>query len=166
MFIVHSLIKSIGVLLIVLSISLSSPNKALAQAPTVHHSTLAWYTDFNAAMKDAGSNGKYVMLYFSGSDWCKPCIQLNKNVIDTDTFSEYAAGNFVPVKLDFPKMKKNKHSKKMVDNNEALAEKYNPNGVFPLLVFLDKNEKMIGFTGFTDISPDAYVSIIKNIIGQ
>jgi thioredoxin-related protein len=61
-------------------------------------------------------------------------------------------------------MKKNRISKKKVIHNEDLAERYNPNGVFPLLVFLDKNEKMIGFTGFTDVSPFAYVSIIENII--
>jgi thioredoxin-related protein len=164
MFKLQNLIKFIGLLLIVLSISLSH-YPTLAQEP-VSKSSLGWYSDYEQAKIDAGSSGKYVMLYFSGSDWCKPCIQLNKSIIDTDTFSEYATGIFVPVKLDFPKMKKNKHSKKMVDHNEALAEKYNPNGVFPLLVFLDKNEQMIGFTGFTDVSPGAYVTIIEKIIGQ
>ena len=162
MFRVHSLIKFIGVSFIALSIS---QNQTFAQE-SVSQSTLGWYSDYEQAKIDASSNGKYVMLYFSGSDWCKPCIQLNKNILDTETFSEYATGNFVPVKLDFPKMKKNRHSKKKVVHNEALAEKYNPNGVFPLLVFLDENEKMIGFTGFTVVSPRAYVSIIEKIIHQ
>jgi len=129
-------------------------------------SLMQWYSDFELAKQEAGTNGKYVMLYFCASDWCKPCIQLNENILETETFSEYARGNFVPVKLDFPKMRKNKQSKKLTSYNENLAEKYNPNGVFPLLVFLDNNEKMIGFTGFTDVSPYAYVSIIEKIIQQ
>ena len=110
------------------------------------------------------AKNKYLLLYFSGSDWCKPCIQLNKNILETETFSDYAKGKFIPVKLDFPKMKKNKLPKNSVTINENLAEKYNPNGVFPLLVFLDRNDKMIGFTGFTDVSPQAYISLIDNII--
>ena len=106
------------------------------------------------------------MLYFSGSDWCKPCIQLNKNIIETEIFSMYAKGKFVPVKLDFPKMKKNKPTKNKKLLNEELANKYNPNGVFPLLVFLDKNDKMVGFTGYTNVSPQAYTNIISNILDK
>ena len=126
--------------------------------------TVDWRTDFESAKTEAGTKDKYVMLYFSGSDWCKPCIQLSKNILETETFSSYTRGNFVPVKLDFPKMKKNKHSKHIKMENEALAEKYNPNGVFPLIVFLDKDEEMIGFTGYSDVSPHAYISMIAKIL--
>lgn len=162
MFSKHSLRKFIGASSLIIALVLSQ--KDIAAQEIQVSSALEWYSDFELAKTEAGVHGKYVMLYFSGSDWCKPCIQLNKNILDTETFSEYAKGNFVPVKLDFPKMKKNRQSKKKVIYNEGLAEKYNPNGVFPLLVFLDQNDKMIGFTGFTDVSPRAYVSLIENII--
>lgn len=158
----RSLVNFIGTISLVVLIALNQ-NDALSQELQAQPS-LEWLTDYEIAKQEAGSNEKYIMLYFSGSDWCKPCIQLSKNILDTETFSDYAKGNFVPVKLDFPKMKKNRLSKKKVIDNEDLAEKYNPNGVFPLLVFLDKNEKMIGFTGYNDVSPNAYVSIIENII--
>lgn len=158
----HSLVNFIRILSIVIFLTLDQDD-VLSQETQSQHS-LEWLTDYEKAKQEAGTNGKYMMLYFSGSDWCKPCIQLNKNILETETFSNYAKGNFVPVKLDFPKMKKNKQSKKNVIHNEDLAERYNPNGVFPLLVFLDKNEEMIGFAGFTDISPGAYISIIENII--
>lgn len=158
----HSLKKFIGTASLIIILSITQQDTF---AQELHDKApLEWLTDYEIAKEEAGINDKYVMLYFSGSDWCKPCIQLNKNILETETFSEYAKGNFVPVKLDFPKMKKNRISKKKVIHNEDLAERYNPNGVFPLLVFLDKNEEMIGFTGFTDISPMAYVSIIENII--
>ena len=61
-------------------------------------------------------------------------------------------------------MKKNKLSKHGLQHNEELAEKYNPNGVFPLLVFLDNDQEIIGFTGFSEVSPIAYVSMIKQIL--
>ena len=162
MFSRHSLTKLTGTILLLIILSLSQED-ALSQEIQTQPS-LEWLTDYEIAKQEAGINGKYMMLYFSGSDWCKPCIQLNKNILDTETFSDYAKGNFVPVKLDFAKMKKNRQTKKKVIHNEDLAEKYNPNGVFPLLVFLDKNEEMIGFTGFTDVSPRAYVSMIEKII--
>ncbi len=140
-------------------------NQLIAQEIS-DNSLVEWHSDFALAKKEAEFSGKYVMLYFSGSDWCKPCIQLNHNILETETFSNYVKGSFVPVKLDFPKMKKNKPSRKKVVHNEDLADKFNPNGVFPLLVFLDNNDEMIGFTGFTNVSPHAYVSIIKKIIHQ
>jgi thioredoxin-related protein len=160
----HSLLKFIGSIALILILTLTQ--KDILAQEIQKKSTMEWYSDFELAKQEAGNHGKYVMLYFSGSDWCKPCIQLNKNILDTETFSDYANGNFVPVKLDFPKMRKNKISKKTTSYNENLADKFNPNGVFPLLVFLDNNEKMVGFTGFTDVSPLAYVSIIQKILQQ
>jgi thioredoxin-related protein len=158
----HNLIKFIGSITLILTLTLTL-KESIAQEIN-NSSSLQWYSDFDQAKKEAEVEGKYMMLYFSGSDWCKPCIQLSRNILETKTFYEYTRGNFVPVKLDFPKMKKNKLPKDNETRNENLAEKYNPNGVFPLLVFLDNNEKMIGFTGYTDVSPQAYVSLIDNII--
>jgi thioredoxin-related protein len=127
-------------------------------------SSLKWGTDFEAAKKIAGKENKYLMLYFSGSDWCKPCIQLTKNILTTETFLNFAEGKFVPVQLDFPKMKKNRLTAEKIAQNEWLAEKYNPNGVFPLIVILDVDEEIVGFTGYANVTPAEYVSIIQNII--
>lgn len=157
----NKILVSIALSIFLLSITLESS----AQLPE-NPETLNWYQDYDNAKREAITDGKIVMLYFSGSDWCKPCIQLNQNILESSTFTKYAAGNFVPVKLDFPKMKKNRHSKDITVHNEALAEKYNPNGVFPLLVFLDENEQMIGFTGYSELSPNAYVAVIDKIIQQ
>lgn len=145
-----------GFLIIILSSAVGKKNEGVSKS--------LWLTDFEDAKKEADNSDRYLMLYFSGSDWCKPCIQLSKNILNTETFSKYAEENFVALRIDFPKMKKNRLSKEQNIQNEALAEKYNPNGVFPLLVILDKEEKVIGFTGFANVSPGEYVSIIENII--
>lgn len=151
---------------IVLYLSIFTFQKPLFGQDNNSHSNLSWYTDFEDAIKDADASGKNVMLYFSGSDWCKPCIQLSKNILETEIFSDYAVRKLVPIKLDFPKMKKNKLSKKVSSRNEAIAEKYNPNGVFPLLVFIDRNKNIIGFTGYSDVSPETFISIIERIMDQ
>jgi thioredoxin-related protein len=154
-------LASLAILLIFLTSSVQTTAQTLDEKEPLH-----WYADYDAARMEAMTKGKNVMLYFSGSDWCKPCIKLNREILETDTFAKFVSGNFVPVQLDFPKMKKNRLSKKITLENEALAEKYNPNGVFPLLVFLDQNEKMIGFTGYSELSPQAYVAVIDKILQQ
>lgn len=156
----HGLIKLTGTMCIVAILSFTSIDSAAQAGEPV--STLEWYSDFNEAKQDAISDGKYVMLYFSGTEWSKSCLALNENILDTETFSEYVKGNLVPVKLEYPKMSKKKKKKGFGEGD--LAERYNPNGVFPLLVFLDRKDKMIGFTGFNDISPSAYVTMIENIL--
>ena len=80
-----------------------------------------WLTDYEEAIARAKKEHKRIMLYFSGSDWCKPCIIWKKEVFDTDIFQEYANGKLVPLKLDFPRLKKNRLPEGQVEQNESLA---------------------------------------------
>lgn len=77
------------------------------------------------------------LLIFSGSDWCLPCIRLEKDVFSNHKFKEFASGKFQVLKADFPQ--RTKQSEELVSKNEALAERYNPNGQFPLVLFLAPN---------------------------
>jgi thioredoxin-related protein len=45
--------------------------------------------------------------------------------------------------LIFRDRKKNVLSKEQTSENEKLAEKYNPNGLFPLIILFDENGKII-----------------------
>ncbi|MEZ4764514.1 MAG: thioredoxin family protein [Calditrichia bacterium] len=65
-----------------------------------------WFTNMDKAMESAGKDGKLVLAYFSGSDWCKPCIMLKKKILTSDTFKKYASEKLVIVQLDFPQRKK------------------------------------------------------------
>jgi len=93
-------------------------------------------TNFESAQADSRSSGKPIVLVFSGSDWCKPCILLKQQILNTPEFSEYSEEHLVTVNLDFPYRKKNLLSKELQEQNEALAETYNPKGVFPLVLLL------------------------------
>ena len=79
------------------------------------------------------------MFFFSGSDWCSPCVRFKKNYIDNPNFKEFASTNLILFNADFPKLKKNAISKEQTAENEKLAEKYNAKGLFPLILLLNEN---------------------------
>ena len=123
-----------------------------------------WKTDYEFALSQAKKEHKTVMLYFSGSDWCKPCILLRREVFDTETFQDYARGNLVPVKLDFPRLKKNKLPDEQIQQNEALAMRFNHEGSFPSVAFLDADEHVIEKSGYRSGGPDEYVSYVESVL--
>ena len=91
------------------------------------------------AKSEAKSENKFILLNFSGSDWCGPCIRLRKEIFDNEIFMQYAHENLVLVNADFPRLKKNMLSKEQQKQNDALANTYNSEGAFPLTLLLDKN---------------------------
>lgn len=103
----------------------------------------AWGDNLEAALADAKQNHKLVLLYFSGSDWCGPCIKLKQEVLETADFQDFSKEHLNLVRADFPRMKKNQLSKDQTAYNEKLAEKYNPKGKFPLTVLINPEGKII-----------------------
>lgn len=123
-----------------------------------------WELDFNNALKTSQDSNKTIVLVFSGSDWCAPCMKLEKEIWESDTFQNYAKDHFVMVRADFPKRKANKLSKEQEEKNAQLAEKYNQNGYFPAVVIIDKNEKVLGNTEYKKLSPEKYIEHINSFI--
>ena len=119
-----------------------------------------WQTNFEEAKKIASAQNKNIILVFSGSDWCAPCIKLDKNVWQSDAFKKEAAQDWIVVRADFPRKKANELSKEQTEHNRKLAEKFNLEGSFPLVVILDKNGKMLGKMGFKNVSPEEYIKMI------
>ena len=96
-----------------------------------------WFTDFNKAKTEAVTENKYMLVNFSGSDWCGPCIRLRKEIFDSEAFIQYADEHLVLVNADFPRLKKNMLSKEQQKQNDSLAGVYNIDGAFPLTLLLD-----------------------------
>ncbi|PAW94721.1 thiol-disulfide isomerase [Mucilaginibacter sp. MD40] len=120
-----------------------------------------WSGDFNETQKEAQRTHKYILINFSGSDWCGPCIRTRKEILETKTFEDYAADHLLLVRADFPRQKKNQLPKDQVKRNEALADKYNPNGEFPLTLLVDENGKVVKtWEGFPNVSPEKFVAQI------
>ncbi|WP_158990294.1 thioredoxin family protein [Mucilaginibacter sp. L196] len=123
---------------------------------------VTWSGDFSAAQKEASQEHKLILINFSGSDWCGPCIRLRKEILESSTFESYASDHLVLVRADFPRQKKNQLSKDQVKLNESLADKYNPDGKFPYTLLVDENGKVLkDWDGFPNETPEQFVSQIS-----
>lgn len=122
-----------------------------------------WKSNFEEAKQEASKENKNILLVFSGSDWCAPCIKLDNVVWKSEAFKAEAEKYWVIYKADFPKKKANQLTPEMTQNNKNLAEKYNKNGSFPLVILLDKTGKLIGMTGFKNISAADYIQLIHSL---
>lgn len=123
-----------------------------------------WTTNFEEAKATAEKENKTILLVFSGSDWCAPCIKLDKNVWQSEVFKVYAKDKLVLLRADFPKKKNNALPEDLRTANLALAEKYNKEGFFPLVAVLDKTGKVIAKKGYESQSADQFVNELKAII--
>lgn len=119
-----------------------------------------WKYNFEEAKQIASEEGKNIIIVFSGSDWCAPCIKLDKNIWQSEVFQKEASKEWIIVRADFPRKKANTLSKEQTDHNRMLADKFNQEGSFPLVVILDKNGKLLGKMGFKNVSPEEYIKMI------
>ena len=129
--------------------------------------TVEWRLNIEEAKQAAADKGAPILMVFSGSDWCRPCIQMRQEVWNNPVFQEYARESLVLLELDFPARKKNKLSPEQTAHNEALAEEYNPKGEFPTAVLIGPEGKEIAHFGYhPDLSAQDYVEYLKAQVTQ
>jgi protein disulfide-isomerase len=136
----------------------------VAAALTLTHVYAAeadWLTSVPKALEKAKAEKKFVLLDFTGSDWCGPCIKLHKDVFSSKEFADYAAKDFVLVKLDYPARTPQPAEEKKA--NEKLKGKYNIEG-FPTLIVLDSEGKELGRqVGYGGDGPKATIAAIEKL---
>jgi uncharacterized protein YyaL (SSP411 family) len=135
-----------------------------AQAPAASASTVTWTADLAAALQQAKASNKPVLAVFSGSDWCKPCIMLKQEVLDQPEFEQYAKDRFVLARFDFPRSKKNKLPTEQNKLNEQAASQLNKEGVFPLVVLLSPDGKVLAKTGYRAGGPTSYDAHLTELL--
>ncbi len=96
------------------------------------------------AKKIAAEKNELILLNFSGSDWCIPCIKLHKNIIETQDFKKLETDNvIVYLNADFPRNKKNQLSAELKKENASLADQFNQKGIFPYTILLNSEGKIL-----------------------
>jgi thioredoxin-related protein len=123
-----------------------------------------WNTNIEIAKKKASEQDKYILLNFSGSDWCGNCIKLERELFSKDTFKNFAQESLVLLNADFPTKKKNKLSAEQTSHNEKLAEKFNPNGEFPKTIILNSKGEFVGEMKHPSKNVSEYLESIHKII--
>jgi thiol-disulfide isomerase/thioredoxin len=102
-----------------------------------------WSGNFNETAKIAKESNKLILINFSGSDWCGPCIRLKNEIFATEVFEKFASEKLLLVRADFPRQKKNKLPETQVKLNEMLAERYNKDGKFPFTLLVNSEGKIL-----------------------
>lgn len=120
-----------------------------------------WINDLDIAKEEASKDNKFILLEFSGSDWCPPCIRLNQSVFSQKEWKVWAKENLISVLIDFP----NDRSLQTSDQqkiNQGLSKKYDISG-FPTILILDKNGDEIFRTGYIRGGPEKYIQHLKEL---
>lgn len=125
----------------------------------------AWaQADYPSAERLATEKHQPLLLNFSGSDWCIPCIRMRREIFDDSLFITTVGSSLVLYNADFPRKKKNGLSEAMRVQNEALADKYNPEGRFPFTVLLDSSGKILrAWDGYPAEGREEFVRKLKTL---
>jgi len=139
------------------SVAKDSGNPSIPAAAQPSNPTgLTWLTDLQSAQARAKAEGKSVLLFFHGSDWCPPCVELQRQVFDSPAFAQFARQWLVLVDVDFPEKHKQDEGLRRV--NLALKTRFNlspqPGEGFPTIVLLnDAGETVFQETGYAGGGP-------------
>jgi rhodanese-related sulfurtransferase/thioredoxin-related protein len=105
-----------------------------------HAAELKWLTDLPQAQARAKGEGKCVLLFFHGSDWCPSCVQMQRQVFDAPAFQDFAGRALILVDVDFPEKQPQAESLRVA--NQALKAKFNlsaaPGEGLPTIVLLNE----------------------------
>ncbi|WP_234041819.1 thioredoxin family protein [Persicirhabdus sediminis] len=112
----------------------SGAGKADAVAATAADG--AWQTNLEKAQQLAKDENKALLVLFTGSDWCPPCMMMDEKVFSKAEFAEQASEQFVLLKLDMPR----EDPQNIGEVNEKLMMKYKVTAV-PTVLLLDAEGK-------------------------
>jgi len=121
---------------------------------------LEWLGDLESAKDRAKQENKFIMLYFSGSDWCSWCKKLNGEVFDHPDFADFARTNFVLVAVDFPRWRPIGHLQ--LQGNLALQKNFHVSS-YPTVVVLTPDGQEIHRLGYVSGGPAAFIAQLSPI---
>jgi thioredoxin-related protein len=122
-----------------------------------------WVSNLSQAKQIAKKEHKHILLNFSGSDWCGPCIRMHKDIFENNTFKQMADTDLVLLNADFPRMKKNQLSKEQQKENDLMADQYNPKGKFPYTLLLNAEGRVLKeWDGLPDETAETFTIEVRN----
>lgn len=128
------------------------------QAPAEPVEWEVWARDVAA---EAAATGKPILMLFTGSDWCGPCIQQESRVFTTERFRKWAEENVVLWKLDFPRQ--TKQPEELEAQNKTLGSQLGIRG-FPTMVVLTPSGEAVQRFSYTGVGVDAWIDQAQPLV--
>ena len=100
-----------------------------------------WVENMPKALAQAKAEKKLVFVDFTGSDWCPACKLIDKELFSDPGFKQYAQEHLILLRLDFPQ--ETPQDPAIRKQNQGLVAQYNPEGVFPLIMLLNGEGKLL-----------------------
>jgi len=118
-----------------------------------------WEQDIDEAIKIAKKDNKNLFVAFTGSDWCPPCIRLEKEVLSKKDFLREVSKNFVLVLMDFPQDQSGIPTK-IIEKNQDWMKRLGVDG-YPTIVLMDIDGHPYGFLGYQKGGPNPYLESVR-----
>jgi protein disulfide-isomerase len=132
-------------------------------APPLPYEPGEWLGNFDRAKLIAEQKNKPMLIYFSGTDWCKWCWRLDEEVLDKEEAKSYIKDKFVLLKLDF--LRKSPMPTKLAQQNRRVAKRYG-HKFFPTLILTDAQGERLGKTGYIKGGPQAFKEKMEGFLKE
>ena len=121
-----------------------------------------WSEDYLGTMKQAKQAKKPLLLEFTGTKWCPPCIAFGKNVLSTEEFKNYAKEHFALARVDFP------DPLDFPEDKVELAKKYVAGDELrlPTVVVFDGAGKKLGQLNYSSGNAAKFIGELQKIAGK
>lgn len=150
-----------GLILVLMTMVVLPTVALLNGAPHSGSNGLPWTTNYNEALVKSKAEGKPILLFFTGSDWCTWCHRLESEVFETSSFIDSAKDKYIFVEVDFPKM--SPISPDLKAQNKQLQDKHGIRG-YPTVVVVDGNGQKLGQIGYEAGGGQTYANLLDKLV--
>ena len=123
-----------------------------------------WQPDYALALTKAEATKKPLIVVFAGTDWCAPCIKLDREVWQSETFQGICQGSLRAVSRRFSQKKIEPTFARTHPLEQFIGRAFNPQGHFPLVLVIDSKEQVLGSTGYRKLPPEQYISLLNSFL--
>ncbi|HEX8563342.1 MAG TPA: thioredoxin family protein [Flavobacterium sp.] len=122
-----------------------------------------WKANLDDALAESRLKNKPVLLFFTVPDACDACVSLERMVLKSESFLQYACERYILARIEFKNSPGQTLSAEAKAKNLLIVEKYNKDGFFPLVVLLNKSERVLGKIGvYNGETPEEYLKMLKS----
>ena len=117
-----------------------------------------WQTSYDQALRASHETSRPILAYFTGSDWCPWCKKLDREVLDTPEFRNWASQYVVLLAVDFPR--RTPQFIELKRQNKQLKEHFKITG-FPTVLVLTSDGEPIAKQGYQPGGADHWVRDLR-----